>query len=155
MIRPLDHTKDAEVCDSVLATLPYHFGDPTGQADCAKAVRSERGWVAVDGDDVVGFLTVAPSSDEALEITWMAVRMDRRRSGIGAQLMGAVTEAAAEDGFRQLVVLTLGTSEPEDAEDSYEGTRRFYKREGFVPLKEVGLRSWTNGFALLLARPIS
>ncbi len=155
MIRPLDHKKDAEACDGVLATLPYHFGDPTGQADCAKAVRSERGWVAVDGDEIVGFLTVAPSSDEAIEITWMAVRMDRRRGGIGAQLMKAAVDAAHQDGFRQLVVMTLGPSEPEDAEDSYEGTRRFYKREGFVPLKEVGLRSWTNGYALLLARPIS
>ncbi len=155
MIRPLDHAKDADACDAVLATLPYHFGDPTGQADCAKAVRSERGWVAVDGNDVVGFVTVAPSSDEALEITWMAVRMDCRRSGIGAQLMKTAVDAAMKDGFRQLVVMTLGPSEPEDAQDSYEGTRRFYKREGFVPLKELGLRSWTNGHALLLARSLS
>ena len=153
MIRPLS-PEDAEGCDAVLATLPYHFGDPTGQANCAKAVRSERGWVAVDDDEIVAFVTVAPSSDEALEITWMAVRMDRRRGGIGAQLMGAVVEAAAEDGYRQLVVLTLGPSEPENAEDGYEGTRRFYKREGFVPLKEVGLRSWNNDHALLLARPL-
>jgi GNAT superfamily N-acetyltransferase len=154
VIRPLEHTKDSDACDAVLATLPYHFGDPTGQADCAKAVRSERGWVAVEGEDVVGFVTVAPSSDEALEITWMAVRMDRRRDGIGAQLMKTVVDAAAGDGFRQLVVMTLGPSEPEDAEDSYEGTRRFYRREGFIPLKELGLRSWSNGFSLLLTRPL-
>ena len=153
MIRPLS-PQDAEACDAVLASLPYHFGDPVGQADCAKAVRSERGWVAVDIGEVVGFVTVAPSSDEALEITWMAVRMDRRRGGIGAQLMGAMVEAAAEDGYCQLVVLTLGPSEPENAEDGYEGTRRFYKREGFVPLKELGLRSWNNAHALLLARPL-
>lgn len=155
MIRPLDHAKHADACDAVLATLPYHFGDPTGQADCAKAVRSERGFVAVDGDDVVGFVTVAPSSDEALEVTWMAVRMDRRRAGIGSLLMKAAVDAAAADGFRQMVVMTLGPSEPEEAEDSYEGTRRFYRREGFVPLKELGLRSWSNAHTLVLARPIS
>jgi GNAT superfamily N-acetyltransferase len=153
VIRPLE-PGDAEACDAVLATLPYFFGDPVGIEDCARAVRSQRGWVAVDDDEVNGFVTVSPSSATTLEITWMAVRSGERKRGIGRQLMDAVVTAAGADGVRLLCVLTLGPSVPEDVEDSYEGTRRFYERVGFLPVKEISLTTWNNSHALLLARPL-
>ena len=56
-----------------------------------------------------------------------------------------------------LCVLTLGPSEdvPDNDGDNYEGTRRFYRSNGFVPLRELGLREWNNSHALILARPLS
>lgn len=159
MIRPLDPARDAEACDAVLATLPYHFGDADGQRACAQAVRSQRGWVAVDDatDDVIGFVTVEPQAGGvSWEITWLAVRNDRRRRGIGKTLVEAVVDAArSQPAAKVLCVLTLGPSVPEPGvTDGYEGTRRFYVREGFVPVKEVGLREWNSGSALLLVRPL-
>jgi hypothetical protein len=53
-----------------------------------------------------------------------------------------------------LFVLTLGPSVPEDVEDGYEGTREFYRRCGFVGLREFGLRDWNDAYALVLARAL-
>ena len=33
-----------------------------------------------------------------------------------------------------------------------EGTRAFYRRMGFVALRELGLRKWNDASALMLAR---
>jgi hypothetical protein len=52
-------------------------------------------------------------------------------------------------------VLTLGPSEPEDVEDNYGGTRAFYEAMGFVPLRELELRSWNSGAALMFAVPLN
>jgi hypothetical protein len=43
-IRPL-HTEDAERCDQIIASLPYHFGQEDGRGECADAVRSQPGLV--------------------------------------------------------------------------------------------------------------
>jgi GNAT superfamily N-acetyltransferase len=123
VIRPLEPA-DAEACDAVLATLPYFFGDPVGIRDCAEAVRSQRGWVAVEDDGVIGFVTVLPSSAARIEITLMAVRSGERKRGIGRQLMDAVVTAA---GAEQV---------------------------GFLPVKEISLTTRNNSHALLLARPL-
>ena len=56
-IRPLE-AADAPACDGVIASLPYHFRNADGRRECAEAVRSSAGLVAVEGDRVVGFLTV-------------------------------------------------------------------------------------------------
>ena len=79
---------DAVACGAVIATLPYFFGQPAGIADCAAAVRSQRGLVAVDNSDaVIGFLTHRSHHAGSTEITWMAVRQNERRHGAGRQLL--------------------------------------------------------------------
>ena len=149
-IRPLSRG-DAPGCDSVIASLPYHFGNERGIADCARDVRTHEGLIARIGDDVVGFVTFA-SRGPSTEITWMAVRADQRRSGIGTQLIRRLEGDIRERGARFLFVLTLGPSVPDDVEDGYEGTRRFYEAVGFTPLREFDLRSWDDPAALVLVR---
>jgi GNAT superfamily N-acetyltransferase len=153
IIEPL-RPEHADACDAVIASLPYFFGDPTGVRDCAEAVRSQRGWVALIDGAVAGFLTIHPHFDDSAEITWMAVHADRRRHGIGRLLIDAACAAASADGAHMLCVLTLGPSVPEDAADNYDGTRSFYRTNGFVPLRELGLREWNDSHALILARPL-
>jgi GNAT superfamily N-acetyltransferase len=145
---------DASGCDAVIASLPYFFGDPAGVADCAKAVRSQRGLIAKVDGAVAGFVTLEFHFPGSAEVTWMAVHAALRRSGLGAMLIDAVCAAAVAGGARMLCVLTLGPSVPEDVADNYDGTRRFYVSQGFVPLRELGLREWNNSHALMLARAI-
>ncbi len=156
-ITTLDPHHHAAACDAVIASLPYFFGDPAGARDCADAVRSQRGWVALVDGAVAGFITLHPHFPESAEITWMAVHADHRRSGIGRLLIDAACAGAAAAGARMLCVLTLGPSvpePPESAADNYESTRRFYRRMGFVPLRELGLREWNDSHALILARAL-
>ncbi len=146
---------DADGCDRVIASLPQFFGDPDGVRDCAAAVRSQRGLVAVTDERILGFLTIARHFDVSAEITWMAVHADARRRGVGRQLVEAVTRALSGEGVRALSVLTLGPSVPEPGTtDGYEGTRRFYRSVGFVPLRELGLRDWNDAATLMLVRPL-
>jgi N-acetylglutamate synthase-like GNAT family acetyltransferase len=149
-VRALD-PGDVEACDAIIAGHPTFFGDPDGLTAYRDAVRTQRGLVAVDAGEVVGFLTLEPSSEQTLEITWMAVRNDRRRNGIGRLLVDGAMQTAASDGVRMLCVLTLGPSDPDEG---YKQTRAFYRGVGFVPIKEIDLKSWNDPWALLLARAV-
>jgi GNAT superfamily N-acetyltransferase len=153
-IRPLDASEHTAGCDEVIGSLPYFFGDPNGRAECAAAVRSHRGLVALDDDGaVLGFLTIKQHFDDSAEITWMAVHASHRRHGIGRALINVIVADLSHAGLTQLFVLTLGPSVPEPkSDDNYEGTRRFYQSAAFVPLRELSLRTWSDDYALILAR---
>lgn len=155
-IRALDPARDAAGCDAVVRSMPYFFGDEDGIRQCAEAVRMERGWVASDREGIVGFATTARPFFECLEITWLAVHADRRGKGIGRTLVEQVVGAAAADDIPLLCVLTLGPSVDErGVEDGYEGTRRFWRRVGFLPVKELSLATWNNEYALVLVRKLA
>ena len=154
MIRPLAPA-DAEACDAVVLTLPYHFGNEAGRAECARAVRTQDGLVAVEEGEVVGFLTLERHDPRSAEITWMAVRADRRRRGLGRGLIERAVDDLARDRVELLSVLTMAESEPEEREtDNYAGTRAFYRALGFVPLRELALEEWDDR-ALILVRRLS
>ena len=144
---------DAEACEAVIRSLPYFFGKADGIANCAEAVRSQRGLVAVDRGGVVGFLTYESQFPASAEITWMAVHRDFRRTGVGRRLLREVLLTPDATGWRMVFVITLGPSSREDnVVDGYAGTRAFYEAFGFVPLTEVD--AWGTGSpGLILARP--
>jgi ribosomal protein S18 acetylase RimI-like enzyme len=146
-------SSDAESCDGIIASLPYHFGQESGIAACSKAVRSQPGFVAeTDGEAVVGFITVDSPFAETVEITWLAVHADHRRGGIGRLLVERAVVDARARGATFLMVETVGPSEPEPGvTDGYVGTRAFYARLGFVQLKEFDFAGWSDR-AIVLVR---
>jgi predicted N-acetyltransferase YhbS len=153
VIRPLEPA-DADACDAIILTLPYHFGNEAGRAECARAVRSQDGLVAVDGGEVVGFLTLARHDSRSAEITWMAVRADRRGHGIGRRLVERAAGDLSHVGVELLAVLTVADSEPDEREsDNYADTRAFYRAVGFVALRELALEGWDER-AVILVRPV-
>lgn len=145
---------DAPACDAIVLSLPYFFGDPQGRQDCARAVREQSGFVAELDGTPAGFVTLLAHFEGSSEITWMAVHADHRRIGLGRLLIEAAIATRAAAGDRMMCVLTLGPSVPEDPGDNYAGTRAFYQRLGFVPLRELGLREWNDSHALILARAL-
>lgn len=152
-VRPLS-IGDAPACDAIIASLPYHFGDEGGRRKAAQAVRDGPGLVAVIDGAAVGFLTARPYFDASLEITWMAVRSDRRGQGIGRALIDALTRAATLEGRRLLLVTTLAESADEgDVADGHARTRAFCRAQGFIPAWELP-NLWPNQPALLLVLPL-
>jgi ribosomal protein S18 acetylase RimI-like enzyme len=145
---------DAASCDEVIRSLPYHFALETGREECARAVRSEEGLVAVDGGELVAFLTWVPRFDEAVEITWMAVRDDRRRAGIGTLLVDRLLDELRARKRRVVGVLTVSPSDPgAEPADGYQSTRSFYRKCGFVLMRDLpGL--WENDTAVLMVRAV-
>jgi GNAT superfamily N-acetyltransferase len=131
--------------------LPYHFGDETGRAECARAVRTQEGLVAVEASRVVGFLTLARHDPRSAEITWMAVRADRRGQGIGRRLVERAAGDLSDVGVELLAVLTVADSEPDEREsDNYADTRAFYRALGFVALRELALEGWEERAMILV-----
>jgi ribosomal protein S18 acetylase RimI-like enzyme len=147
---------DAAACDAIVAGLPYHFGHEQGRRDCAAAVRRDPGLVAVEGREVTGFLTYVHRFDEAAEITWMAVRADRRRRGIGHALIDRLTDELEAAGRRTLLVLTVSPSDPgPEPDDGYQSTRAFYRSAGFVLARDLP-GEWDGGdTAVLLVRSLA
>ncbi|MGZ8611911.1 MAG: GNAT family N-acetyltransferase, partial [Actinomycetota bacterium] len=143
---------DGEACDAIIATLPYHFGDEEGQRQCAAAVRSQQGLVAEDDGEVVGFVTLEPRFDGCVEVTWMAVRADRRRMGVGRALLDRVAADVRAKGRQFLLVLTVSPSDgPDEIPDGYQATRAFYEANGFVLARDFP-GYWKSDTPVLMVR---
>lgn len=146
---------DATTCDEIVLGLPYHFGNERGRRDCAAAVRRDAGLVAVEDGEVLGFLTYVPRFDEAAEITWMAVRADRRRRGIGHALIDRLAEQLTAEGKRILLVLTVSPSDPgPEPDDGYGSTRAFYRSTGFVLGRDLR-GEWDADTAVVMVRTLA
>lgn len=147
--------RDAEACDAIVMSLPYHFGLEQGRHDCAVAVRSEPGLVA-DDDGVVGFCTFARRYDRSAEITWLAVHADRRGQGIGRAIVDELAGRMSDEDRRLLVALTVSEADgPDDIEGGYDATRAFYRSAGFVEARDFGGYWGADGDTpVLMVRPL-
>jgi len=138
---------DAAACDAIVAGLPEWFGNQQGIRDCALAVRSHAGLVATDEIGVTGFLTWTQDRERGVaEITWMAVRADLRRHGIGRSLLGALIERLREERVHRLDVKTLSERA---AYAPYAETRDFYLANGFEPIAELDIWDEENPAVLM------
>ena len=85
-------------------------------------------WIAVDGADVVGFVTVGPGRDKDLpglgEVRAVYVAPDRWRSGAGSALLAKAETLLGDAGFNDAYLWVL--------EDNTRA-RRFYERAGWAP----------------------
>lgn len=83
-------------------------------------------WITVEGDDVVGMVSVSPSRDEDLpglgEVRALYVAPDRWRSGVGSSLMAKAEQLLMDAGFTEACLWVL--------EDNARG-RRFYETAGW------------------------
>ena len=146
-IRALDHALDAQTCDAIVAGLPAWFGNADGIVECATAVRAHDGLVAVERDAVVGFVTFEERSRAGWEITWMAVRADRRACGLGSALVEELGNALPADA-EMLFVKTLSDRDG-DPGPEYAATRAFYLARGFRPMAELDIWGLENPCQLL------
>lgn len=147
-MRTLNISADAEACDGIVRGLPAWFGNEDGLKEQAQLVRSSPGLVCVEDAEIVGFLTYLQMHPRAAEITWMAVRSDKRRRGIGTTLLNELTSALSRDGTRLLVVKTL--SDREEPGRAYAETRSFYLGRGFIPVAELEIWGPENPCQLLV-----
>ena len=150
VVRALDHSSDAAACDAIVRGLPDWFANEDGLREQAELVRTADGLVIGEDGAVVGFLTYAALNPRTAEITWMAVRSDRRRRGIGAALVDGLTTHLSRQGKKMLVVKTL--SDREDPGTEYAQTRAFYLGIGFVPDAELDIWGPENPCQLLAKR---
>ena len=126
-IRPKAPSDDPSVLD-LARSLPKWFTEQ-GVREIAEDVKTHRGFVAVSGGEVVGFVTWAETGPGIANLSWMAVRESLRHTGIGTRLLAALEKELPPQGYRILEVSTVADS-VEYA--PYSETRRFYRSRGFV-----------------------
>ena len=123
-----------EACLSIARKLAGKYFTENGIATMSEDLRKHLLYVAVDWDEVVGFVTVHRKSDRVAEISWMAVKPERQCRGIGSALIDYIASDLRSQGFKLLYVKTLS----EDVKyPPYEITRLFYRKVGFIHLETI------------------
>ncbi|MCX6372453.1 MAG: GNAT family N-acetyltransferase [Actinobacteria bacterium] len=120
------------LAEGILRALPDWFGLEQALVDYAHAADELPTFVAARGGETVGFLTLKPTSGDAVEIHVMAVIPGAHRRGVGRALVERAATHARAQGFSMLHVKTLAPSDPHPP---YATTRAFYVAVGFCPLE--------------------
>jgi GNAT superfamily N-acetyltransferase len=151
-----------EAAERILRALPDWFGIEAALQDYARAADELDTFVVVVArpacggrefrpDQVLGFLTLRETSEDALELHVMGVLPSWHRRGAGRALVKRAAAYARAEGYSLLHVKTLAPSDPDPG---YAATRAFYLSLGFRPL-EVLPQVWgPENPCLLLVRPL-
>jgi ribosomal protein S18 acetylase RimI-like enzyme len=123
-------TTHMAACLAIARKLPEYFND-TGMEMMRHDLREHELSMAVDRDQMIGFISVQVKNSQVAEISWIAVLPERQQEGVGTQLIQHTLEELKKRGIRLLEVKTLA---PTVEYEPYERTRRFYERRGFVLL---------------------
>ncbi|WP_245612542.1 GNAT family N-acetyltransferase [Palaeococcus ferrophilus] len=126
-VKLLETDEERLACMEIAKGLPEWFNEAGLRAIERDLVREET-YLAAENGNVLGFITIKPINDNAMEILWMAVRREHQRKGIGSALLKFAESLARERGFEVLVVKTSG----DFSYRPYDETRRFYEKKGFV-----------------------
>jgi GNAT superfamily N-acetyltransferase len=141
---------DIPQCDAILRSLPEWFGFEVANAQYVRDLAVYPAFVAVEGDDVLGFLALHHYGTKASEVHVLAVCRDHHRQGIGRALLQAA-EASLSDEVKLLQVKTLG---PSSGDAGYSKTRAFYQSLGFIPLEETRAFWGEQQPTLIMVKPL-
>jgi GNAT superfamily N-acetyltransferase len=148
--------------ERILRALPGWFGIEVALQDYARAADELDTFVVVVSrpacggrefrpDQVLGFVTLKETSEDALELHVMGVLPAWHRRGAGRALVERAASYARAEGYALLHVKTLAPSDPDPG---YAATRAFYAAAGFRPL-EVLPQIWgPEDPCLLMVRPL-
>jgi GNAT superfamily N-acetyltransferase len=111
----------------IVSELPEWFNGEARGKTIPTDLRHHATFIAEEDGRIVGFITLHVCGGR-LEISWMGVAPEWRRSGIGRALLECAEHLAYEWDLEEMSVMTLG-----DSVDyaPYESTRRFYLANGF------------------------
>jgi GNAT superfamily N-acetyltransferase len=133
---------DAEACVAVLARLPDHF-TPDTHDEVRTGIERHVAWVAIDGDEVRGFVLVEVRYPAAAEITFAAVIPERHRGGIGSRLVERAFSYLKAENIALVEAKTLDASA---GYEPYVATRAFWEHMGFVQIDCIDpLPGWQPG----------
>ncbi|MBA3530411.1 MAG: GNAT family N-acetyltransferase [Ardenticatenales bacterium] len=124
-IHPLMPQDQPEVL-AVARTLAAWFR-PLDQMALAIDLREQEGLVALENNQVVGFLTHHMVGERA-ELSWLGVLPEKQDRGIGSLLLATLEQLLLE---RSVLWLQLSTV-PADHDVTFVGTNAFYQRHGFT-----------------------
>jgi GNAT superfamily N-acetyltransferase len=119
-------------CEQVLRSLPKWFGIEHALVMYVDDTARLPTFAAMEGDRLVGFISLMKHFEDAWEVHCMAVHADFRNAGHGSALLVHAEAWLAAQGVSLLQVKTVAAT---SASVAYAQTREFYKARGFRPLQ--------------------
>jgi ribosomal protein S18 acetylase RimI-like enzyme len=137
IIKRTDHKEEAL---SLAKDLPDFFSK-TGLISLEKDLEEQILYGAFTGTRMVGFIILRKADIASLEISWLAVKSNSQRQGIGSKLVKDSLNLFSTKGYKICYVKTLA----ETIENiGYAKTRAFYKKLGFYTLEIISpYPGWT------------
>lgn len=124
----------------IMNALPEWFSPPEDIVN-KSVIHREYPFIAVfNGDKAIGFAALKIHNQYTAEVYNFGILREYHRMGIGHRLMEACVQYCKENGYSFMTVKTLDESA---AYEPYNGTRAFYRKEGFYPL-EVFTTFWNE-----------
>ena len=115
------------IAREILEALPEWFEIPDARESYIKNSAGQLFFACKNADANLGFLTLAKTGKDTVELAVMGVKKEHHREGIGRALFLAAKSAARQAGFSFLQVKTVKMGfYPE-----YDATNRFYLALGF------------------------
>ena len=137
-----DSYEKMRIAREILEALPEWFGIPEARENYIKNSADQLFFTCKNADEPgenLGFLTLAPTGKDTVELAVMGVKKEHHREGIGRALFLAAKTAAREAGFSFLQVKTVRMG----VYPEYDATNRFYLALGFKEF-EVMPELWSE-----------
>lgn len=122
-----DPSEKMRISREILEALPEWFGIPEARENYIRASADQLFFACKNEDANLGFLTLAPTGKDTVELAVMGVKKEHHREGIGRALFLAAKAAARKAGFSFLQVKTVRMG----VYPEYDATNRFYLALGF------------------------
>lgn len=123
-----DSCEKMRIAREILEALPEWFGIPEGRENYIKNSVDQLFFTfRAESGEELGFLTLAPTGKDTVELAVMGVKKEHHRKGIGRALFLAAKTAARKAGFSFLQVKTVRMG----VYPEYDATNRFYLALGF------------------------
>ena len=123
-----DSCEKMRIAREILEALPEWFGIPEAREKYIKNSADQLFFTfRAESGEELGFLTLAPTGKDTVELAVMGVKKEHHREGIGRALFLAAKTAAREAGFSFLQVKTVRMG----VYPEYDATNRFYLALGF------------------------
>ncbi len=152
-IRQIDLPEEkSRICNEILRSLPNWFGIESAIVDYVNDVKNMDTWIAEIDGAVVGFISINKHNPHTAEIHVMGIKVEHHHKHIGSQLVKVAEDSLAKEGFSFLSVKTLSESREDE---NYAKTRKFYLKNGFLPVEEFKTLWGEDNPCLFLVKPIT
>ena len=125
---------------AIMHSLPDWFSPPEDIDNKAVLYRDFPFFAAYDNEKAIGFLALKIHNAYTGDVHSVGVLEEYQRHGLGAKLLVAAENYLRAKDYKYLTVKTLDASADYEP---YERARKFYQKQGFVPL-EVMTQYWNE-----------
>ena len=103
----IDENIKSEIAKDVLDQLPEWFGNEEAKKDYIIKVRSTEMWKAVNGEEIIGFISIKIHHEFTGDIYVFGIKKDYHHKGIGKQLLNTAETYVKGLGCKRIIVKTL------------------------------------------------